>query len=73
MNQRDQRVAATPKPEPLSIPLSCGTCLRNLALSYVPGPQPIAATYFCPYCHKVNRLELLGQIRGVAKAHKETF
>ena len=66
---------AEPKPTltPLSLPLTCATCQRNLVVSYVPGPRPIAATYFCPYCHKVNRLELQGQIRGVTKAHQETF
>ena len=53
------------------MPLSCGTCQRNVALWYVPGPRPIATTFFCPYCHKVNRLDLLGQIRGVTKAHVE--
>lgn len=62
---------ADQKPAPRSMPLSCGTCQRHVALSYVPGPRPIATTFFCPYCHKVNRLDLLGQIRGITKAHVE--
>ena len=65
--------SAHPKHDPVSVALSCGACQRDLALSYTPGPRPTATTYFCPYCHKVNRLELPGQIRGVTKAHNETF
>jgi len=59
--------------EPGLLPLTCGTCLRAVTLSYMPGPRPIAAVYFCPYCHKSNRLEVPGQIRGVTKAQDETF
>ena len=60
-------------PSPVSLPHACGVCQRRVTLSYTPGPRPTAATYFCPYCHKVNRLELQGEIRGITKAHDETF
>jgi hypothetical protein len=64
---------ADPTPAPQSIPLKCGTCLRDVTLSYAPGPRMTPTMYFCPYCHKANRLEVQGEIRGVAKAHDERF
>lgn len=58
---------------PVSLALVCGTCGRDVSLSYTPGPKSNPTMYFCPYCHKVNRLEIPGQIRGVTKAHNEKF
>ena len=58
---------------PRSISLQCGTCLRGVTLSYAPGSRMTATMFFCPYCHKANRLEVQGAIRGVVKAHDERF
>jgi hypothetical protein len=59
--------------EPVGLALACGTCQRKVVLSYTPGPRSLATTFFCPYCHKVNRLDVPGSIRGVTKAHDERF
>ena len=56
-----------------SLALSCSNCQRNVTLSYAPGPRETATTWFCPYCHRVNRLDVKGEIRGVSKAHNEKF
>jgi hypothetical protein len=64
---------ADPTPAALTLALQCANCTRNVLLSYSPGTQATATTYFCPYCHRVNRLEVPGAIRGVTRAQNEKF
>jgi hypothetical protein len=51
-------------PEPVTLPLRCQWCGKDVALTYQPTNQYRSGAWSCPYwaCQKIQKIDLQGSI-----------